>query len=321
MPISRSASSARIAITLGDPAGIGPEIALKALARCKISPDRFLLLGPDSLYRDLAKKLRLPLRVPCHFPFDFPKKIVRGRSSSALTVAAVRSIEWAVKLAMTGQVRAIVTPPIHKAALKEAGFHIPGHTEYLARLSKTKKFEMMLVGGPLRVVLVTRHIPLKEVSRNLSKKRIVEAIDTTVRELRRSFGIRRPRLGVCSLNPHAGEQGILGKEEIRTIEPAVREAQKKCAAEITGPLSPDVLFRYAYEGRYDAEICMYHDQGQIPLKMISRGTGINITLGLPFVRTSPDHGTGYDIANRFVADPGSMVEAIQLAHELATRSR
>ncbi len=172
---------------------------------------------------------------------------------------------------------------------------------------------MMLVGGPLRVVLVTRHLPLKAVPGKISKKRIEEAILLTDRELRKSFGIQRPRLVVCGLNPHAGEAGYLGTEEIRMIAPAVRSAQLKTKSRITGPLSPDALFHEAYRGRYDAEICMYHDQGLIPLKMISRGHGVNVTLGLPFVRTSPDHGTGYDIAGRFIADPGSMREALSMA--------
>jgi len=252
----------------------------------------------------------------CYFPGGFAGNAARGRSDARLTALAVRSIELGVKLALAGEVDAIVTPPINKAGLRKAGFNIPGHTEYLARLSRTKRYEMMLVGGPLRVVLVTRHLPLKDVSKNLTKKGIEDAIFLTASELRRSFGVKKPRLVVCSLNPHAGEEGNLGTEEMEIIGPAVRSARKKTNTLIRGPLSPDVLFRDAYQGAYDAEICMYHDQGQIPLKMISRGSGVNVTLGLPFVRTSPDHGTGYDIAHKFIADPGSMREALELATAL-----
>ena len=229
------------------------------------------------------------------------------------TAAAVRSIELGVKLAMAGRIDALVTPPINKAGLKKAGFSIPGHTEYLAKLSKTKRYEMMLVGKKLRVVLVTRHTAIKDVSKNITRKRVEETILLADQELRKSFGIKRPKLVVCGLNPHAGEEGSIGMEEMNEIIPAVLSARKKTNAQIFGPLSPDALFHDAFAGRYDAEICMYHDQGLIPLKMISRGSGVNVTLGLPFVRTSPDHGTGYDIAKKFTADPGSMIEALKLA--------
>ncbi len=358
MPISPSGEK-RIAITLGDPAGIGPEVTLKAIARFpKNIWRRIVLVGPKSFYSQLAVKLKLnlsfrnlecstvisseasnPLKeisrrcaprddrrvltpqdnksIPCLFEGDFPAKIVRGKSIHQQTAAAVRSIEWAASLALAKEVDAVVTAPINKAGLKKAGFNIPGHTEYLAELAKTRRFEMMLVGGPLRVVLVTRHLPVKDVPKNLAAKRVEETILLADLELRRSFGIKKPRLVVCGLNPHAGEEGNLGVEEIQKILPGVQNAKKKTDAVIVGPLSADSLFHDAYAGRYDAEICMYHDQGLIPLKMISRGAGVNVTLGLPFVRTSPDHGTGYDIAEKFIADPGSMVEAIKLAFQIS----
>ncbi len=333
MPISRSA---KIAITLGDPAGIGPEVALRAVSAWpKKFHAQFLFLGKASFYNELAKKLRLkiyfrdvenvssktPGFIPCYFLEDFPKKIIRGHSDNHLTALAVRSIELGVTLALKHEVDAVVTPPINKAGLKKAGFNIPGHTEYLAELSGTRRFEMMLVGGGLRVVLVTRHTPLKEVSRFISKKRVEETARLTDLELRRSFGIKKPRLAVCGLNPHAGEEGNIGTEEIREIVPAVWALRKSLPGRITGPLPPDVLFHYAYKGRYDAEICMYHDQGLIPLKMISRGAGVNVTLGLPFIRTSPDHGTAYDIAGKFKADPGSMIEALKLARTLSANRK
>ncbi len=329
MPTSPS-GRIKVAITLGDPAGIGPEVALKAVDRLKKNHSAdFLLLGKAALFADLAKKLKLKLKfedldsfqkwnrrsnvISCYFPYYFPKKICLGSYDRSLTEAAVLSIRLAVKLAMSKKVDTIVTPPINKAGLKKAGFNIPGHTEYLAKLSKTKSFEMMLVGGKLRVVLVTRHTALKNVPAKVTIQRVKEAILLTDAELKESFGIKHPRLVICGLNPHAGEQGNIGKEEIAKIKPGVLEAKKKTSSTIIGPLSPDTIFYDAYKGAYDAEICMYHDQGLIPLKMISRGSGVNVTLGLPFIRTSPDHGTGYDIARKFTADPGSMFEALKLA--------
>ncbi len=338
MPISPSARL-RIAVTLGDPAGIGPEVTLKALARTRFdSKIDFLLLGKASFYSALARRLGLSLRFrdvagpdtllkshkeyPCYFHGAFfPEAVGRGRADSRWARLAVESIRQAVGLALEGQVAALVTPPINKAAILRAGLDIPGHTEFLAKLTGTKRYEMMLVGKTLRVVLVTRHLALRQVPGHLTQKRIADAIRLTDWELQRTFGINNPKIVVCGLNPHAGEEGYLGREEITTIAPAVRSVRSKLHSTITGPLSPDALFHDAYLGKYDAEICMYHDQGLIPLKMISRGCGVNVTLGLPFVRTSPDHGTGYDIANRFVADSGSMAESMKLAATLALQRR
>ncbi|MGH7198061.1 MAG: 4-hydroxythreonine-4-phosphate dehydrogenase PdxA [Candidatus Omnitrophota bacterium] len=333
MPISRSAK-VHLAVTLGDPAGIGPEVALKAIHSWKKrSQARILLIGPAAFYRDLARKMGLrlsflelrdlsgwkdsPALLSCYFFGEVPRVLARGRSDKRLSKLAMRSIDLALELAMKKEVDAVVTAPVNKAALREAGFNIPGHTEYLARRSRTRRFEMMLVGGKLRVVVVTRHIALKNVPKALTRKNIEEAILLTDEALRRWFGVKKPRIVVCGLNPHAGEKGNFGREEIEKIGPAVRSARKKTRSVITGPLSPDALFVDAYAGKYDAEICMYHDQGLIPLKMIARGSGVNVTLGLPFVRTSPDHGTAYDIAGKFTADAGSMREALELAAHLA----
>jgi 4-hydroxythreonine-4-phosphate dehydrogenase len=338
VPTSRS-GSVRLALTIGDPAGIGPEVLVKALnAWPKRGSVPVLILGGAFLLNALSRKFRLALRfadvpslegwerhtdaVPCFFTGNAPSALPRGRSQKALTVAAVRSIELAAHAAMDGRADAVVTPPINKAALKKAGFDIPGHTEFLAKLAGVKNFEMMLSGGPLRVVLVTRHQALKHVPALATKKRVEDCIDLTVQELKRSFGIARPRVAVCGLNPHAGEEGTIGLEEIKVIGPAVRASRRRNpGAEIIGPIAPDTLFIDAYRGKYDAEICMYHDQGLIPLKMISRGRGVNVTLGLPFVRTSPDHGTAYDIAGKGTADPGSMMEALDMAFELARARR
>ena len=312
----------KIAITLGDPAGIGPEVTLKALSCLPASQRKnILLLGPEPLYSKLVKKLSLKIHFNYFFTQLCPKKIILGCSVTGQTRLAVASIDLAVRLAMQGDVDAIVTAPINKAGLKKTGYTMPGHTEYLAELSGTQKYEMMLVGGPLRTVLVTRHAAIKDVPSKILKKRVEETILMADFELRRSFGIPKPRLVVCGLNPHAGEEGSFGREEIDQIRPAVLSAQKKIKGTVTGPLSPDALFYDAYSGKYDAEICMYHDQGLIPLKMISRGHGVNVTLGLPFVRTSPDHGTAYDIAGKMKADPGSMLEAIRLAIKIAANRK
>ncbi len=334
MPIFPSVkiSKPRLALTIGDPAGIGPEVLVKALSRWSFGQAKVLVLGDAAYLNFLAKRCRLRLRfrmiddwngwdqisnfIPCFFDRKFPSHFLLGRAQKNLTKLAVHSIELAAKFALERRLDAIVTAPINKAGLKEAGFDIPGHTEFLAQLSGTKRYEMMLVGGKLRVVLVTRHTAIRDVAQKISAKRVEDVILLTDQELRRSFGIRRPKLVVCGLNPHAGEQGTIGTEEIRTIVPGVLNARKKTNAEIIGPLSPDALFYDAYQGRYDAEICMYHDQGLIPLKMISRGHGVNVTLGLPFVRTSPDHGTAYDIANHFVADPSSVIDALKTATEI-----
>ncbi len=324
---SGSPSKIRLALTLGDPTGIGPEVLVKALARWpRTKSVRVLVFAEAFTLNALARRFRLALRfediaspedrkehagvIPCYFE---PKK------TPAAT--AVHSIELAAQAALEGLVDAVTTPPINKAALKKAGFDIPGHTEFLAKLSRTKKVEMMLVGGPLRVVLVTRHTAIRKVPSLITRERVEQTILTTLEELRYSFGIARPRIAVCGLNPHAGEEGMIGSEERDVIEPAVRRARSLSRAEIHGPLSPDALFVDAYRGRYDAVVCMYHDQGLIPLKMISRGHGVNVTLGLPFVRTSPDHGTAYDIAGRGVADPGSMMQAMETAFELASRRK
>lgn len=335
MPISRSVD--RIAITLGDPAGIGPEVTLRALGQLSSAErGRILLTGPAALYADLARALGIKPHfadvsgpscaaprgaVPCLYPYKVPARLERGRSQPAWTSTTVSSIDLAVSLALSGQVSAIVTAPISKAALLGSGFRFPGHTEYLAHLARSERCEMMLVGGPLRVVLVTRHLSIRQVPRAVTAARVTETIRTTHDELIRSFGIARPRLVVCGLNPHAGEGGYLGDEEIRTIAPAVRRLRPQLRGPLVGPLSPDALFHEAYRGKYDAVVCMYHDQGLIPLKMISRGFGVNVTLGLPFVRTSPDHGTAYDIAPSLRADAGSMVQAVRLAAKLGRQRR
>src|SRR3989338_1254583 len=282
----------RIVITMGDPAGIGPEVTMKALARCQDRRADFLVVGDTT-----GRKFR------------------PGVISRASGKAAVEYIKKAVEMIKSGKADALVTAPISKEAAALAGFKWPGHTEYLAHLTKTKRFCMMLTGGPLRVVLATRHVALRDVSRRLNPQEISDAIILTNSALKRYFGIRKPKIAVCALNPHAGEGGLFSDEESRIITPAIK---KSGAAGVMGPLPADSLFYDAYRGRFDAEIVMYHDQGLIPLKMIAKDTAVNITLGLPFIRTSPSHGTAFDIAGKNKANPSSMIEAITLAHQLSS---
>ena len=276
-------SRRRIGITLGDVAGIGPEIVAKALASRKL--DR---------------------------RFDYE---VIGNARTRRRADAADWIIQGAKRCLAGELAALVTAPISKQLLRDAGYRFEGHTELLAHVARTKRFAMMLVGGPLRVSLATIHVPLAKVPRLLSKQRIIEVIELS-HDVCKRFGIRRPKIGVAGLNPHAGEGGLLGHEEQRIIAPAVRRAARKGINAI-GPLPADTLFHKAYHGEFDAVVAMYHDQGLAPLKMIAFDTGVNLTLGLPFVRTSPDHGTAFDIAGKGIAKPDSMIAAINLAAQLA----
>jgi 4-hydroxythreonine-4-phosphate dehydrogenase len=273
----------RIGITLGDVAGIGPEIVAKALASGK-----------------LDKR------------FDYE---VIGDPRTKRRADAVDLVVQAARRCLSGELAALVTAPISKQLVCDAGYHFEGHTELLAHIARTKRFAMMLVGGPLRVSLVTIHVPLAKVPRLLSTKRIVEVIGLS-HDVCKRFGIRRPKIGVAGLNPHAGEGGLLGHEEQRIIAPAIQSAKRKGIG-VTGPWPADTLFHKAYHGEFDAVVAMYHDQGLAPLKMIAFDSGVNLTLGLPFIRTSPDHGTAFDIAGKGIANPASMIAAINLAAKLA----
>jgi len=291
MPIFRSKKKT-LAITIGDPAGIGPEITKKALASPKIRGlANFLVIGQAD------------------------KAIKPGHPSKKSGSQAIQFLEEAVEMANSNIVDAIVTAPISKEACRSAGFKFPGHTEFLASRAKTKNFAMMLVGDKLRVVLVTRHLALKDVARVLTIDKIYQTIKLTNKSLKKQFNIAQPKIAVLGLNPHAGEGGMLGAEEKNIILPAIKKA-KQNKINATGPYPADALFYQAKDGKFDAIVCMYHDQGLIPLKMLAFDTGVNVTLGLPFVRTSPDHGTAFDIAGKNKANPASMIAAIRLAIEL-----
>ncbi|HET9869894.1 MAG TPA: 4-hydroxythreonine-4-phosphate dehydrogenase PdxA, partial [bacterium] len=291
-------------MTQGDPAGIGGEVALKALRRPPGGASYLLVGGFDQLRTTAQKlKVRLPLvrvREPQAVPgrvavWDLggPARVQWGKVSAANGAAAVRYIEEAARAALAGKVQALVTAPINKEAIHRAGSKFPGHTEMLARISKTKKFAMMMVGGPFKITLQSIHLPLKDAVGQVTKSRVLEKIAITQQALTRWFRVKRPRLAVAGLNPHAGENGAFGREELDVLKPAVAAARAK-GWDVTGPHPPDTLFYWAAQGRYDAVLCMYHDQGLIPFKLAAFDSGVNLTLGLPFVRTSPDHGTAFD---------------------------
>lgn len=285
-----------IAITLGDPAGIGPEIVRKALRS-----------------RNLDRRFRYEVLLAGEVP-----RVVPGRPSKAGARFALRALEAGVAGCLDGRYAALVTGPVNKAALKAVGFRFPGQTEWLAWRTGTKKFAMMLVGGKLRVTLATIHEPIRRVPSLLTRRGILDTILLTHDGLRR-FGVKSPRIAVAALNPHGGAAGEEGTEERRVIAPAVRDARRRLGAGVTGPHTPDVIFRDAWQGKVDAVVCMYHDQGLVPLKMVAFEQGVNLTLGLPIVRTSPDHGTAYAIAGKNRADARSLIEAIRLAEKLALR--
>lgn len=285
-----------IAITVGDPAGIGPEIAIKAARDPRVvAVCRPVLYGPHT--PDELKAFRI------------------GEVSAEAAKAAYGAIEQATRDAREGTVAAIVTAPISKEAFALAGYPWKGHTDLLAHLCNAPEVAMMFWSERLRVVLATVHIPLREVPSALTHDRLRDVIALTARSLPR-FGINTPKLAVAGLNPHAGENGLLGHEERQTIIPAVEDA-RGLGINVTGPIPGDTVFVRAARGEFDAVVACYHDQGLIPVKLIAFGRAVNVTLGLPIVRTSVDHGTAFDIAGQGVADEGSLVEAILLAARLA----
>jgi 4-hydroxythreonine-4-phosphate dehydrogenase len=326
---------APLALTMGEPAGIGGEIAIKAwIGRRPGAAPFFVIDDPERLQR-LARRLGLALpvraiRSPAEamgafagalpvLPLTLPVPPLPGRPDPANAAAVIGAIETAVELAMSGRAAAVVTNPIHKATLYDAGFKHPGHTEFLAALAgMSTPPVMMLAADELRVVPVTVHLSLKDALARLSTEIIVEAGRITATALKRDFGVARPRLAVAGLNPHAGEQGALGSEEAAIVAPAVA-ALRRAGIDARGPLAPDAMFTADARKTYDAALCMYHDQALIPIKTIAFDRAVNVTLGLPFVRTSPDHGTAFDIAGTGKAGESSLVAALALAAAMAGR--
>ena len=298
--MSTSTALPRIGITLGDCAGIGPEIVELALKSRKI---------PKSAeYKIIGKYPRCTLAHP----------------TSRTARAAAAALEEAITLARRGELDAIVTGPVHKARMYEVGFRFPGQTEFFAERCGIKDFAMCLTGGKLTVALVTAHIPLSKVPRALKQSEIVR-VGVLLANFLHARSNSMLRIAVAGLNPHAGESGKLGAEEIEIIAPALKELNsspvtRRSSLVFTGPVSPDTIFRRAIEGEFDAVLCMYHDQALIPLKLHAFHSGVNVTLGLPFPRTSPDHGTAFEIAGKGIARPDSMIAAINLATELAKQN-
>ena len=324
--------SGSVALTLGDPAGIGGEIALKAWAALE-GEIPFFLIGDAGQMADLAGGLGIPLRriaapaeataaLPHGLPVlhhPLPRRGAPGRPEPENAAAVVEIIARGAALAREGAALALCTNPINKKALKEgAGFAFPGHTEFLASLAGAPLAVMMLAAPALRVVPVTIHIPLRHVPDALSPDLLAATLRITHEALRRDFGLRAPRIAVAGLNPHAGEGGAMGDEETRVIAPVLDRLRGE-GIQITGPHSADTLFHAAARAGYDVAVCMYHDQALIPLKTLDFDGGVNVTLGLDFVRTSPDHGTAYDIAGQGRANPSSLIAALSMAHDLGLR--
>lgn len=321
----------KIAITMGDSGGIGPEIVLKALSLPDVRKICMpVVIGDMNVIESAKKLLRLSTKLKVIESISEVKQtkdiihIIHQSNSIKDGIlnkptlesgrACILFIKKAVEFALNKEVDAIVTAPISKESLKMAGSKWPGHTEMLANLSGTKDYAMMLAGGPLRVILVTIHTALRNVPNLITRKKILKTIYLAKKGCE-MFSIKSPKIAVAGLNPHAGESGIFGNEEIKKIIPAIKDARKE-GIEVKGPYPPDTIFHKAYKREVDIVVCMYHDQGLIPLKMIAFDKGVNITVGLPFVRTSPDHGTAYDIAWKGIANPSSMIEAIRLGVKL-----
>ncbi len=327
--------TAPLVLTIGEPAGVGGEIAIKAWdARNRDRLPPFFILDDPTRLEGIAASIgsRAAIRIiaspeeaaSCYsealpvLPIRLPRPVVTGKPDPANAPAVIGAITQAVDFVKQGRAAAMVTNPIQKETLYAAGFTHPGHTEFLAELAGGVTPVMMLLCPGLRVVPVTVHLPLRSALAALRTEDIVTAGRITADALKRDFGIARPRLAVAGLNPHAGENGTIGREEIDIIVPAVK-ALAALGIAATGPAPADTLFHAVARAKYDAVICMYHDQALIPLKTIDFDRGVNITLGLPFIRTSPDHGTACDIAGKGIASPASLIAAIALAGELAKR--
>ncbi|MEM6617073.1 MAG: 4-hydroxythreonine-4-phosphate dehydrogenase PdxA [Pseudomonadota bacterium] len=331
-----SGNFAPVAVTIGEPAGIGPEILLKAIQSGSVREGAFGV-GPISVWQEVASALGNRVTITS---INRPAEARDRRDDTCLPIidvegsptyapgeiraeasqAALEAIKTAVALAKTGEASAIVTNPINKDAFASIGFEFPGHTEYLGHLCSNDSYKpkpvMMLASPQLRVVPTTIHIPLSEVPAHLTADLLEQTIKITVGSLRRDFGIEAPRIAVAGLNPHAGENGRLGHEDDTIVRPVVQSLFES-GFDVTGPYSADTLFHETARNAYDACICMYHDQALIPIKTIAFDDAVNVTLGLPIIRTSPDHGTALDIAGRGIARPDSLIHAINLAGEMA----
>ena len=321
-----------LALSLGDPAGIGPEIIAKAWTALRHSGPAFMVIGDADLLSAqgvVVQPVSGPAEALTTFSSALPvldqplgQAVQPGVADKAHAPSIIQWIETAVDLAVKGEVRGVVTAPISKAPLYEAGFKFPGHTEFLAALTADVPMDaargpvMMLTSGDLRAVLVTIHVPIAKVASALTQEAIIHTAIVTAQAMIRDYGIAKPRLVLAGLNPHAGENGTIGDEEIRFLAPAVA-ALRALGIDCVGPKPADTLFHDEARKTYDAVICLYHDQALIPVKMLDFWGGVNVSLGLPIVRTSPDHGTGFDIAGQGIARPDSLIAAIRMADHIA----
>jgi len=329
--------AAPLVLTSGEPAGVAPEITALAWRPLRHDPENaFVLLGDAAYWRQRNPGLAIAeVAAPAEAASVFANALpvlhrplaahpAPGRIDPGTAPQVIAAIDEAVEMALRGGTSGIVTNPIHKDALYQAGFRHQGHTDYLAHLSARHGLPvdevMMLVAADLRAIPVTVHIPLKEVPRQLTREAILTQARVTARDLTRYFGIATPRLAVTGLNPHAGENGAMGREEIEVIRPALAQLRAE-GLDVTGPLSADTAFHAEARATYDAILCMYHDQALIPVKTLDFHGGINVSLGLPFVRTSPDHGTALGIAGRGTANPRSLIAALRLAAKMARAAR
>jgi 4-phospho-D-threonate 3-dehydrogenase / 4-phospho-D-erythronate 3-dehydrogenase len=323
----------RIGITLGDVTGIGPEVTLKTLAQWPAPTFRCLIIGDATRLKSLNDRLRLGVKLEAFESWDKPGQffVLDGAmlpndlpvGSPLAAEAALEYLEEGITRSLSGELDGIVTAPVNKETILRLGEPFVGQTEWISQRASANRTAMMLLGSDdrgrwLRVALATTHLPIKDVACSLNTKKIQTVIELAS-EACAQLGLPRRRIGVCGLNPHAGEGGELGTEELSIIAPAIRAAREN-KIEAIGPLAADTLFHHAFRGEYDAVVAMYHDQGLAPLKMVAFETGVNWTLGLPFVRTSPDHGTAYDLAGRGQASPSSMISAVRLACQIAAHS-
>ncbi|WP_078810659.1 4-hydroxythreonine-4-phosphate dehydrogenase PdxA [Selenihalanaerobacter shriftii] len=319
---------------MGDPAGIGPEIILKAIKNNKVQPiGQHVVIGDAEVLEHLNEKFGYGLQINRVKDIKELKnedrrvnvldlanvdleKLQSGKVQKQAGKAAVEYVKKAIDLALNGDTDAVVTAPLNKESIHKAGFKYPGHTEILAERTETEDFSMMLYSDKLNVIHVTTHLALEEACKTINKER-VETVIKLADETLKKMGLTEPRIAVAGLNPHAGEDGIFGDQEIKAIEPAV-SAAKEQGIDVEGPLPPDTVFVKAVEGKYDIVVVMYHDQGHIPVKLLAFDDGVNITTGLPIIRTSVDHGTAFDIAWQGIARETSLVQAIRAANKLSS---
>ena len=324
-----------IAITMGDPAGIGGELTIAAWKSRRTQGPAFYVYDCPQRLQDLAKRLQIqlplieitdpkeaisqfPNALPV-LPVPLPTLPVPGLPDPSHAAFAIRSIELAAQACLEGKASGLVTNPVYKKSFYDAGFAFPGQTEFVGAISDPSALPLMLLAGPsLKVVPLTTHVPIIEAVTSLTVKRITTVGTALAKALEQDFGFSPPRIAISGLNPHAGEEGKMGRQEIEIITPAVNILREH-GISVIGPLSPDSMFHSAARSSYDAALCMYHDQALIPLKTLDFYSGVNITLGLPIVRTSPDHGTAFDIAGTGQADPSSFLAALDIASEIAAR--